>query len=48
MPYWYQRPGYVKAMAKLVLHEVQNFTDKELEEGIDVLFRYNRVSGMEG
>lgn len=39
-PYWFRRPGYVNAMAKLVLHEIQNFTDNELVEGVDVLFRY--------
>lgn len=39
IPYWFQRPGYVRAMSKIILHKLQEFTAEELKEGVDVLFR---------
>ena len=39
VPYWFRRPGYVRAMSKLILHKLQEFSEKELSEGVDVLFR---------
>jgi ferrochelatase len=32
---WYERPGYVKAMADLINQELDSFTEEELEEGKD-------------
>jgi ferrochelatase len=43
VPYWFRRPGYVTAMAKLVLHTLNDYTEKELKEGVDVLFSAHGV-----
>jgi len=32
---WYDRPGYVKAMADLINNELESFTEEELAEGKD-------------
>jgi protoporphyrin/coproporphyrin ferrochelatase len=46
VPYWYDRPGYVKLIAKLIKKELKQFTRKQLlEEGgqLNVLFSAHGV-----
>jgi len=33
VPQWYDRPGYVRAMADLIIKELESFTDAELKDG---------------
>jgi len=33
VPAWYDRPGYVKAMADLIVNELDSFTPEEIKEG---------------
>jgi len=33
VPNWYDRPGYVRAMADLILNELDSFSDSELQDG---------------
>lgn len=33
VPQWYDRPGYVRAMADLILIELESFTESELKDG---------------
>jgi len=33
VPNWYDRPGYVRAMADLILNELGSFSDSELKDG---------------
>jgi len=33
VPQWYERPGYVRAMADLIINELESFTDAELQDG---------------
>mmetsp|Transcript_14195 Transcript_14195/g.20271 ORF Transcript_14195/g.20271 Transcript_14195/m.20271 type:complete len:714 (-) Transcript_14195:264-2405(-) len=34
IPAWYDRPGYLNAMANLIQHQLDSFTDSELQEGL--------------
>ncbi|CAM9757452.1 unnamed protein product, partial [Choristocarpus tenellus] len=43
VPSWYDRPGYVNAVANLVAKEVNQFTHQQMEEGIQVLFSAHGV-----
>jgi len=36
VPSWYDRPGYIKAMADLIQNELDSFTDEEIAEAGDV------------
>lgn len=42
-PTWYHRPGYVKAMAQLVVNEVAKLSKQQQAEGVDVLFSAHGV-----
>eukprot|EP00521_Asterionellopsis_glacialis_P006266 CAMPEP_0195281434 /NCGR_PEP_ID=MMETSP0707-20130614/743_1 /TAXON_ID=33640 /ORGANISM="Asterionellopsis glacialis, Strain CCMP134" /LENGTH=483 /DNA_ID=CAMNT_0040340317 /DNA_START=136 /DNA_END=1587 /DNA_ORIENTATION=+ len=35
VPSWYERPGYVKAMADLIKNELDSFTPEQIQEGKD-------------
>ncbi len=43
VPSWYQRPGYVRAMSRLVLRELRSFSEEEMKEGLHVLFSAHGV-----
>lgn len=43
VPSWYQRPGYVRAVAQLILREVQAFSEPEMAAGLHVLFSAHGV-----
>ncbi|CAM9328141.1 unnamed protein product, partial [Ectocarpus fasciculatus] len=43
VPYWFQRPGYIRTMSKLILHKLKEFTAEELQTGVDVLFSAHGV-----
>lgn len=38
VPYWYQRPGYIEAMRRIVTAEVQQYSAEQRQEGVHVLF----------
>ena len=35
VPSWYDRPGYIEAMAGLIRKELDSFTEKEIAEGLE-------------
>lgn len=43
VPNWYQRPGYIKAMTRLVTAEVEKYTPQQRKEGVHVLFSAHSV-----
>ncbi len=43
MPAWYQRPGYVRTMAKLVVEKVVQYSEEEMRQGLHVLFSAHGV-----
>ena len=43
VPYWYQRPGYIKAMQKIVKAEIDKYSAEERREGVHVLFSAHGV-----
>lgn len=43
VPSWYNRPGYVRTMADLVLAQYRSFTDQARLAGVDILFRYGTI-----
>jgi len=43
IPYWYQRPGYIKAMQRTVMAEIESYTTAQRQEGVHVLFSAHGV-----
>jgi ferrochelatase len=43
VPAWYYRPGYINCVAKLILDEVVSYSDKEVHEGLHILFSAHGV-----
>lgn len=43
VPYWYQRPGYVRAMQRIVAREIEAYSPQERSEGVHVLFSAHGV-----
>lgn len=43
VPAWYHRKGYVRAMAKLVVEQIQQYGESEAKEGIHVLYSAHGV-----
>lgn len=43
VPAWYQRPGYIKVVTRLLLEELAKFTEAEMVEGVHVLFSAHGV-----
>jgi ferrochelatase len=43
VPAWYQRPGYVCTMAKLVVEKVALYSEEEMRQGLHVLFSAHGV-----
>mmetsp|Transcript_18149 Transcript_18149/g.23497 ORF Transcript_18149/g.23497 Transcript_18149/m.23497 type:complete len:414 (+) Transcript_18149:250-1491(+) len=44
IPSWYDRPGYVRTMGKLIRQEIEKFTPEQLQEGpVHVLFSAHGV-----
>lgn len=43
VPAWYYREGYISAMAKLILHEVSQYSEVERNEGVHILFSAHGV-----
>ena len=43
VPSWYHRPGYITAMASLVVKEVLAYSKEEMREGVHVLFSAHGV-----
>jgi len=43
VPAWYDRPGYVSSVARLICDEVANFSADEASEGVHVLFSAHGV-----
>lgn len=39
IPYWYERPGYLEAMARLIANKYESFSEQEKKEGVHILFR---------
>lgn len=42
-PTWFHRPGYVHAMARLVVSEIAKLSPEQQAEGVDVLFSAHGV-----
>ena len=40
---WYQRPGYLRAMAGLLVQRMARFSEAEMAEGLHVLFSAHGV-----
>jgi ferrochelatase len=43
VPHWYQRPGYIEAMRRIVTAEVEQYTQEQRKEGVHVLFSAHGV-----
>lgn len=43
VPYWYNRPEYVTAMAELIAQKYAEFSTEQRREGVDVLFSAHGV-----
>ena len=43
VPAWYYRPGYIKAMAQLIVKELVNYSTSEMEQGLHVLYSAHGV-----
>ena len=43
VPYWYNRPEYITAMAELVAEQYAQFTPEQQREGVDVLYSAHGV-----
>uniref|UniRef100_A0A7S1U4Q6 Ferrochelatase n=1 Tax=Phaeomonas parva TaxID=124430 RepID=A0A7S1U4Q6_9STRA len=43
VPFWYQRPGYVRSMQRIVMGEVEKYSPEERAEGVHVLFSAHGV-----
>lgn len=43
VPYWYNRPEYVTAMAELIAEKYAEFTPEQQREGVDVLYSAHGV-----
>ncbi len=43
VPSWYQRPGYIRALSRLILNEVRAFSEDQMRQGLHVLFSAHGV-----
>jgi ferrochelatase len=43
VPYWYNRPEYITAMAELIADKYKEFTPEQQKEGVDVLYSAHGV-----
>jgi protoporphyrin/coproporphyrin ferrochelatase len=43
VPYWYNRPEYLTAMAELIAEKYAEFTPEQQQEGVDVLYSAHGV-----
>eukprot|EP00611_Tribonema_gayanum_P018981 TRINITY_DN3233_c0_g1_i1.p1 TRINITY_DN3233_c0_g1~~TRINITY_DN3233_c0_g1_i1.p1 ORF type:complete len:486 (-),score=166.94 TRINITY_DN3233_c0_g1_i1:11-1468(-) len=43
VPAWYDRPGYVRAVGRLIRHEIEQYSAAERAEGVTVLFSAHGV-----
>ena len=43
MPYWYNRPEYITAMAELIADKYTEYTREQREQGVDVLYSAHGV-----
>lgn len=43
VPAWYQRPGYIRVVSRLLLEQLAQFSKAEMAEGVHVLFSAHGV-----
>jgi ferrochelatase len=43
VPAWYQRPGYIRVVARLVLEQLADYSEEEMRDGVHVLFSAHGV-----
>lgn len=43
VPAWYYRPGYVRAMARLILNELASYTQTDMQQGLHILYSAHGV-----